>query len=681
MSKKTPLELGRRKRQILRDPAALGEASVAQVREHLADAPSYSAVRTMLGLLVSKGWVKHRQEGKRYVYRPAAAKEQSQRTALRRMLGTFFGGSAGQAVMALLDLSADALSDEELARVKEMIDRAASRKPQVIAQGRLNRFAGSKRGEPTMLMVHWLLDSAGRSELLLTLLTTWATLALGLTWLTALLLRRAVPALRYCVWQFGLLSLLAVPLVFAALPGVPLGFSLSAVEAADPPAALPAEIANRVSDAGNGSLARAFADDQPRADFSAWHPPTNAARPASAASSRLASDSRAPRVAAVAAEAPSVRGWPSLLAAIWLCGAALQALGLITSAVLARGLLRSARPLDDERFRRAADDLRRRLSLTRQVQLFQSERVGIPIVVGVLRPRVLLPADCRNWSSRRMEMVLLHELAHIERRDLAWLLSARLVATVYWFHPLVWLALVRMRLECERACDDRVLLAGMEPTDYAQGLVECASARRGRSLRLTLGIAMAQPSQLESRVRSILDASLARGPASARMRRGLLLAAACLVFGLGIVRPFSPRAANAVASEQQEGTTTASAAQPPAPASIFDDQGTQPTNGKLRLLVTDADGKPLEGVKIRGDVWAANETSPAYPRDHSDADGRATIELPARLSILRLWFSKDGYVSTSERWEQHPAEKRRARARTTDRGPAHWNGPGWHGRR
>src|ERR1700730_1829866 len=117
MSKKTPLELGRRERQILETGQRLGEASVAQVREHLADPPSYSAVRTMLGLLAKKGWLKHRPKGKRYLYRPAAAKEQSQRAALRRLLGTFFGGSAGDAMAALLDISANALADEELRRL------------------------------------------------------------------------------------------------------------------------------------------------------------------------------------------------------------------------------------------------------------------------------------------------------------------------------------------------------------------------------------------------------------------------------------------------------------------------------------------------------------------------------------------------------------------------------------
>ena len=124
MAKKTPLELGRRERQIFETVQRLGEASVADVRKNLADPPSYSTVRTMLGLLVDKGWLKFRRDGKRYLYRMAASREKSQRTALRRLLGTFFDESAGDAVAALLDMSVADMTDEELERLIEMINEA-----------------------------------------------------------------------------------------------------------------------------------------------------------------------------------------------------------------------------------------------------------------------------------------------------------------------------------------------------------------------------------------------------------------------------------------------------------------------------------------------------------------------------------------------------------------------------
>lgn len=122
--KKTPLELGRRERQIVETVVKLGEASVADVRKNLVDAPSYSAVRAMLGLLVEKKWLKFRQDGKRYLYRPAAGKEKSQKKAISRLLDTFFAGSRTDALAALLDSSASEMTDDEYQRMAKMIEQA-----------------------------------------------------------------------------------------------------------------------------------------------------------------------------------------------------------------------------------------------------------------------------------------------------------------------------------------------------------------------------------------------------------------------------------------------------------------------------------------------------------------------------------------------------------------------------
>lgn len=124
MAEKTPLELGKRERQILETVQRLGEGSVADIRAHLADPPSYSAVRTMLGLLVDKGWLKLRRDGKRYLYRSAASRERSQRTALRRLLATFFGGAPDDAVAALLDVSAGQMTDQQWDRITQLIEAA-----------------------------------------------------------------------------------------------------------------------------------------------------------------------------------------------------------------------------------------------------------------------------------------------------------------------------------------------------------------------------------------------------------------------------------------------------------------------------------------------------------------------------------------------------------------------------
>lgn len=128
MHDKTPLELGKRERQLLETVQRLGEGSVANIRAQLADPPSYSAVRTMLGLLVDKGWLKQRRDGKRYLYRPAMSRQRSQRTALRRLLATFFSGSPDGAVAALLDISAANMTDHQWDRLAQLIADARKEK-------------------------------------------------------------------------------------------------------------------------------------------------------------------------------------------------------------------------------------------------------------------------------------------------------------------------------------------------------------------------------------------------------------------------------------------------------------------------------------------------------------------------------------------------------------------------
>jgi predicted transcriptional regulator len=125
---KTPLELGKRARQIYETVARLGEASVTDVQRNLDRPPSYSAVRATMGLLVEKGWLKYRVNGTRYVYRTAVHREKNQRTAIERMLSTFFGGSAKDAMAALLDVSSAELSDDDIRQLVQMIEQARREK-------------------------------------------------------------------------------------------------------------------------------------------------------------------------------------------------------------------------------------------------------------------------------------------------------------------------------------------------------------------------------------------------------------------------------------------------------------------------------------------------------------------------------------------------------------------------
>ena len=117
-------DLSRRERQIVDILYTQGRATAAEVQSALPDPPSYSAVRAMLRILEEKGHIRHEQDGPRYVYLPTVGRDRAKKTALRHVLQTFFNGSAEQALSALLDESDSRLSDRELDRLAELIDRA-----------------------------------------------------------------------------------------------------------------------------------------------------------------------------------------------------------------------------------------------------------------------------------------------------------------------------------------------------------------------------------------------------------------------------------------------------------------------------------------------------------------------------------------------------------------------------
>lgn len=116
--------LSRRERQIMDIVYAQGEASAAAIHAALPDPPSYSAVRALLAILLEKGHLKHRSEQGRYIYTPTRRRAQVGRSALRRVVDTFFDGSLEKAVAALLQGSDASLSDEELQRLGQLIQQA-----------------------------------------------------------------------------------------------------------------------------------------------------------------------------------------------------------------------------------------------------------------------------------------------------------------------------------------------------------------------------------------------------------------------------------------------------------------------------------------------------------------------------------------------------------------------------
>ncbi len=122
--KKSPMDLGRRERQIMTFIYQCRQATAAEVMEGIANPPSYSGVRAMLRILEEKGHLQHRREGARYIYAPTLSPEEAGRSAMNYMVQAFFNGSAEKAVAALLDLQSKELTDDDLDRLAGLIHQA-----------------------------------------------------------------------------------------------------------------------------------------------------------------------------------------------------------------------------------------------------------------------------------------------------------------------------------------------------------------------------------------------------------------------------------------------------------------------------------------------------------------------------------------------------------------------------
>jgi predicted transcriptional regulator len=118
--------LPRREREIFEILCSAGEASAAEIRRAMADAPSHSAVRTMLGRLEAKGLIRHRAEEQTYIYKPAIQPAKVRESALKQMVRTFFDGSPASAATALLGLTEN-LDIKELDALQKAIDEAKER--------------------------------------------------------------------------------------------------------------------------------------------------------------------------------------------------------------------------------------------------------------------------------------------------------------------------------------------------------------------------------------------------------------------------------------------------------------------------------------------------------------------------------------------------------------------------
>jgi beta-lactamase regulating signal transducer with metallopeptidase domain/DUF4097 and DUF4098 domain-containing protein YvlB len=221
---------------------------------------------------------------------------------------------------------------------------------------------------------------------------------------------------------------------------------------------------------------------------------------------------------------------------LWALGSLFMIAWLAIGRFRLRRIGTMAWPLDSPEWMRVLDEERRESGVAKSVRLCSSSVVSTPLTWGWTSPIILLPEDALDWPEEHRRIVLRHELAHIARGDALSQLVAGVACALYWFHPLVWVAERRLRAECERACDDRVVSLGTPATDYAAHLLEVARSARAFGAPGFLSVAMARPSQLEGRLLAVLNGSRRRVSLSPGARRTAIVFSAIVVLPLAAFR-------------------------------------------------------------------------------------------------------------------------------------------------
>jgi len=371
-------------------------------------------------------------------------------------------------------------------------------------------------------------------------------LVIGIAALIAVACRHRTAATRHAIWAAAILTTLAIPILSVALPALRMSVPVT-------PAAWPAVTSTPTRDV----------------------------------------TLRAPRATSPKhVQAPARIDWNPLFV-LWIAGVILFGARRAVAELRLRGIVRRSRPLK----RRWRTELR------------VSEEISSPAVAGAFRPVVLLPTAAETWPEADFKAVLMHELAHVARRDCLLNLSGDVAKAVYWCNPFVHLAVRRMRAESEMACDDRVLREGAEPTRYAHLLLGMA-----RSGGLPdAATAMARPRELESRLLAVLDDRMPRAPLPRRTSvmlagLGLLLALPTAALTLQAAVALEPdRLGDSIASPSSERLPLPRDAYQVTPAVTQALAG--PDSAFVRLLVAALDHRPdgeADLVRERA-AWALSQ--------------------------------------------------------------------------
>jgi beta-lactamase regulating signal transducer with metallopeptidase domain len=329
------------------------------------------------------------------------------------------------------------------------------------------------------------------------LLVIKVSLLLGAAGCVAVLLRRRTSAAtRHLIWTLALVGTLLLPMASVIFPGWTFTIA-TAPKAGD---------AAPVNDRGSESVAS----------------------PSTSASVTVDADARPVRRFNFS--------WPALIGAVYSAGVAVVLIALFGQRSSVRQCARRSSDVSDPEWRRLLAECARGMGVRSEVRLLRSREQSMPMTFGIQRPSILIPVIADTWTGDRRRAVLLHELAHVARRDCLTQTLAFVACTLYWFHPAVWWVTRRLRIERELACDDRVIAAGTQPREYAGHLLEIAYSF-GDHRASAIAVSMARPNQLESRMLAALDDGRNRTVPAPRERAAGTLIAAAVLLGIAGATP------------------------------------------------------------------------------------------------------------------------------------------------
>ena len=306
--------------------------------------------------------------------------------------------------------------------------------------------------------------------------------------------------------------------------------------------------------------------------------------------------------------------WPALIGVVYAGGAAVMLIALFAHRSSVRRCARRASDVSDPDWSRLLAESAREMGVRREVRLLRSRDQSMPMTFGIRRPSILIPAIAETWPADRRRAVILHELAHIARRDCLTQTVAFVACAVYWFHPGVWWVARRLRIERELACDDRVIAAGTQPCEYAGHLLEIAYSFGDHRVS-AMAVSMARPHQLESRMLAALDDRRNRTVPGARVRVAGTLVAAAVLLGIAGATP------------------TLDAAIPENVGPGIAEAGSLPTRPPAPVVPALRDGTRRAVRPAAASIQAAEESSPGtWELRPTDKEGVVHLRLMERNS-------------------------------------------------